>query len=213
MTQKISTLIVIMCLVTIASYHIVKYTRAESQSRERQLAFQKEKEETRKAEFAKLLEIREKEKRESAEKEAMKSFIESQDRQMDLVMQAISNINQARNHVFDPLFSSKDKDMVLIMESDIGKGTNDSLRPANPYLGGNPLSSSSTPKTSKQGRISCISGTKANKCVLIGDELFHESDTFNGVKIVNINNDEVVFEKDGKQWTQGVGELILKYDN
>ena len=97
--------IVIVCLLIFASYHTFSYIRAESQSRDRELAFQKEKEKTRKAEFDRLLEIREKEERgleelrrreriEAREKEYIKQMNESSDRQMALIMEymeAMSN--------------------------------------------------------------------------------------------------------------------------
>jgi preprotein translocase subunit SecF len=110
--------VVIACLLVIAAYHAGKVAgkfagenSAEFRLREKELAFQKEKEATRKAEFAKLLRIYEEEKRanekrrrhekmEELDKEAAKRLKESQDRQMALYMRAIEMLMQNRHPQF-----------------------------------------------------------------------------------------------------------------
>ena len=99
MTSKDWKWIVIACLLVIAAYRAGKYhgeSSAESRSRESELAFQKEKEETRKAEFAKLLRIQEEEKRAAVrrrtEEKIVESMDESADRQMSLLMKYLETM-------------------------------------------------------------------------------------------------------------------------
>jgi hypothetical protein len=44
---------------------------------------------------------------------------------------------------------------------------------------------------------------------VIGNKIVHLNETFNGIKIVEIDKDCVVFEKDGKRWTKKVAELNM----
>jgi hypothetical protein len=64
-----------------------------------------------------------------------------------------------------------------------------------------------TPKevrVSQAGTVVGILYGNREPCALINIELVREGDVRNGVKIVRITKDEVVFEKDGQQWTQKV---------
>ncbi len=187
MTSKDWKWIVIACLLVLVPYQVGKYhgeNSAESRSRERQLSFQKEKEETRKAEFAKLLRIQEEEKREAVkrrreakaeerDKEAIKLIDESTDRQMALIMKYLETMQNIQR------------------------------QPSS--IGGSPFSSY-TIKTPRQGRISYIVGTEDNHSALIGTKLVREGDIIDGVTVVKIHKEEVEFEKDGKRWTQKIDD-------
>ncbi len=180
MTSKNWKWIAIACLLVVAAYQAGKYAgenSAESRSRESELAFQKEKEETRKAEFAKLLRIQEEEKRAAVrrrrEEEIVESMDESADRQMALVMKYLETMQNIQR------------------------------QPSS--IGGSPFSSYTT-KTPRQGRISYIVGTEDNHSALIGTKLVREGDIIDGVTVDKIYKDEVEFEKDGKRWTQKIGD-------
>ncbi len=54
--------------------------------------------------------------------------------------------------------------------------------------------------------VNAISYNTDNPAALIGSVILHVGDTIYGVKIVNIHKDKVEFEKDGKTWTQKIGE-------
>lgn len=184
MTSKNWKWIAIACLLVIVAYQVGKYhgeNSTESRSRERELAFQKEKEATRKDEFAKLLRIHEEEKQamekrrreakaEERDKEAIKRMDESSDRQMALVLQAMQNIQRQPS-----------------------------------FIGGSPFSSYTT-KTPRQGCISSIIGTEDYHSALIGTKLVREGDIIDGVTVVKIYEDRVEFEKDGKRLTQKIGD-------
>jgi len=116
MTSKDWKWIAIACLLVIVAYQVGKYhgeNSAESRSRERELAFQKEKEETRKDEFAKEKQAMEKRRREAKaeerDKEAIKLMDESTDRQMALIMKYLEmtqNIQRQPSSIGSYPFSS-----------------------------------------------------------------------------------------------------------
>lgn len=60
------------------------------------------------------------------------------------------------------------------------------------------------PPPAQLGTIMGIIYSEENPSVLINDELAHEGDITNGVKVVKISNREVEFEKNGERWTQKV---------
>lgn len=49
-----------------------------------------------------------------------------------------------------------------------------------------------------------IAWSEDNPAVIVGTEIYYQGQIVRDVKIVKINIDSVVFEKDGKQWTQKV---------
>lgn len=172
--------IAIACLLLVVAYQTGKYAgenSAESRSRESELAFKKEKEETRKAEFAKLLRIQEEEKREAVKRRREEKFVESMD-------------------------ESTDRQMALIMKY-LETMQNTQRQPSS--IGGSPFSSYTT-KTPRQGRIIYIVGTEDNHSALIGTKLVREGDIIDGVTVVKIHKEEVEFEKDGKRWTQKIDD-------
>lgn len=127
MTSKDWKWIAIACLLVVVAYQAGKYSgenSAQSRSRESELAFQKEKEATRKYEFSKLLRIQEEEKqamekrriedaREARDLAAMQSFTQSQDRQMALAIQAMQAISQRQGG--GPT-QSQDRQMAILRE-------------------------------------------------------------------------------------------------
>ena len=180
MTSKDWKWIAIACLLVLVAYQVGKYhgeNSAESRSRERELAFQKEKEATRKSEFAKLLRIQEEEKRAALKRRREEKIVESMD-------------------------ESADRQMVLVMKY-LETMQNIQRQPSS--IGVFPFSSYTT-KTPRQGRISYIVGTEDNHSALIGTKLVREGDIIDGVTVVKIYKDEVEFEKDGKRWTQKEGD-------
>ena len=58
----------------------------------------------------------------------------------------------------------------------------------------------------KAGVISGILYSDDNPSALIGRELVHEGDSIDSVEVVRIGRSFVEFEKDGRRWSQGVGE-------
>jgi hypothetical protein len=56
----------------------------------------------------------------------------------------------------------------------------------------------------KLGTVTAILHSETNSCALINQNLVHEGDITNGVKVVKINQYEVEFEKDGQRWSQKV---------
>jgi hypothetical protein len=56
------------------------------------------------------------------------------------------------------------------------------------------------------GVISGILYSDDNPSALIGRELVHEGDSIDSVEVVRIGRSFVEFEKDGRRWSQGVGE-------
>ena len=99
MTSKDWKWIAIACLLVLVAYQVGKYhgeNSAESRSRERELAFQKEKEATRKDEFAKEKQAIEKRRREAKaeerDKEAIKRMDESWDRQTAILREYLETM-------------------------------------------------------------------------------------------------------------------------
>jgi len=180
MTSKDWKWIAIACLLVIVAYQVGKYhgeNSAESRSRERELAFQKEKEATRKDEFAKekraMEEHRREERIKELDKEAIKNMDESTDRQMAIVMKYFETIQNIQR------------------------------QPSS--IGSYPFSSYTT-KTPRQGRISSIVISENNHSALIGTKLVREGNIIDGVTVVKIHEDRVEFEKNGKRWAQKVGQ-------
>jgi hypothetical protein len=56
----------------------------------------------------------------------------------------------------------------------------------------------------KLGTVTAILHSETNSCALINQNLVHEGDITNGVKVVKISQYEVEFEKDGQRWSQKV---------
>jgi len=59
---------------------------------------------------------------------------------------------------------------------------------------------------SRNRRISCIVGTEDKLSAMIGTEVVGEGDIIDGVTVVEIYEDRVVFEKSGERWIQKAGE-------
>ena len=57
-----------------------------------------------------------------------------------------------------------------------------------------------------KGRISSIAYSKSHALAFIDDKMVSEGDIIDGVTVFKIHEDTVEFEKDGKRWTQKVGE-------
>jgi hypothetical protein len=54
--------------------------------------------------------------------------------------------------------------------------------------------------------VNGIAYSKDRQTAMIGGEIVRKGDTIDGIRIVDIQRRKVEFEKDGKNWTQGVGE-------
>ncbi|MHC4122332.1 MAG: hypothetical protein ACYSSI_02060 [Planctomycetota bacterium] len=52
--------------------------------------------------------------------------------------------------------------------------------------------------------------SETNPSVIIGHKIMHEGDNVAGATIVKINKDNVIFEMNGKKWTQEVGKIEIK---
>jgi len=177
--------VAVIFLSVIVAYQAGKFAgknSAESISRDKELVFQKEKEETRKAEFVKLLRIHEKEKIEERNKEAIERLDESSDRQTDLLI----------------------KSMEILMQ-------NSQYKPeASNYFLANTNEDYSVPycntKHSQKGLVGSIVYNESRPSSLINDQIIHEGDIIDGVTIIRIHEDKVEFEKNGKHWTQELGE-------
>lgn len=61
-------------------------------------------------------------------------------------------------------------------------------------------------KTPPNGMVMGMLINEVNPVALINNKLVHEGDTLSGVKIVQISAREIQFEKNGKMWTQAVGQ-------
>ncbi len=63
-------------------------------------------------------------------------------------------------------------------------------------------------KAPAQGcEVTAIFHSEESSSAVIGDgTALREGDTIYGVKVVRINGDKVIFEKDGRIWAQKVGE-------
>lgn len=58
----------------------------------------------------------------------------------------------------------------------------------------------------EHGRISSIARSEDKHTAMIGTEVVGEGDIIDGVTVVKIYDDRVVFEKGGKRWTQELGD-------
>ena len=86
----------------------------------------------------------------------------------------------------------------------------------NDYLAANPTKkptvSPSTTKPPQKGLISAIVYSENNPSAVINDTTVHEGDDVDGVTVVKIYKDRVVFQKEGREkiirirWTQKIGE-------
>jgi hypothetical protein len=56
--------------------------------------------------------------------------------------------------------------------------------------------------------VSGIAYSKDRQTAMIGGEIVRKGETIDGIRIVDIQRRKVEFEKDGKTWTQGVGEAL-----
>jgi hypothetical protein len=83
------------------------------------------------------------------------------------------------------------------------------------------LAAQSTPDNNEQSGTSNGPGTEMfgvrgilysddKPSAVIGNKIVHLNETIDGIKIVKIDKDYVVFEKDGKSWTKKVAELNLE---
>jgi tetratricopeptide (TPR) repeat protein/uncharacterized RDD family membrane protein YckC len=68
-----------------------------------------------------------------------------------------------------------------------------------------------TTPTPQPGQVSGILWSEDNPSAIIGTIIVHEGDTISGVKVVKIRKGAVEFEKNGKNWMQGVGETPASY--
>jgi len=70
-------------------------------------------------------------------------------------------------------------------------------------------------KASQKGLITGIAYSADSASAVIDNRIVHEGEAINGVTVVNIRKDRVVFEKEGKQailrWTQKIGETPRAY--
>lgn len=84
------------------------------------------------------------------------------------------------------------------------------LGPTRTVTGPTAPTSSTVSKPSQKGRISAIVGTQGSRSAMIGTALVREGDTVDGVTVVKIHEDRVVFERVDKgatiRWTQKVGD-------
>jgi len=60
--------------------------------------------------------------------------------------------------------------------------------------------------TNKYGVVVGIICNAENPTALINNEIVHEGDTINGVRVIKISRDKIQFEKNGSVWTQKVLE-------
>lgn len=74
----------------------------------------------------------------------------------------------------------------------------------NAYLAANPVTVST--ESPKAGTITGILYSEDKSFAIIGTDVVSEGQTIDGIKIVKIHPDKVEFEKDGKKWTQELGE-------
>jgi len=61
-------------------------------------------------------------------------------------------------------------------------------------------------KFPNKGRVSSIAYSESHALVLINDKMVSEGGVIDGVTVFKIHEDTVEFEKNGKRWTQKVGE-------
>jgi len=50
-----------------------------------------------------------------------------------------------------------------------------------------------------------------NPTALIGHRIVHEGDTVDDVSVIKVHKDKVEFAKNGRKWTQAVGETLITY--
>lgn len=68
------------------------------------------------------------------------------------------------------------------------------------------ISSAKKPRQQFSGIVVGIVFSKANPSAVIADSIVREGNTIHGVKVVKIYRDRIEFEKNGKNWTQQVGD-------
>ena len=56
------------------------------------------------------------------------------------------------------------------------------------------------------GVVTAILYCEDSPTILIEDQMLHEGDAIHEVKVLEINEDKVLFDKEGKQWEQKVQE-------
>lgn len=61
-------------------------------------------------------------------------------------------------------------------------------------------------KSMREGTVIGILFNETNPMALVNNKLVHEGDSIGSVKVVEISPEKIQFEKDGKMWTQEVGE-------
>jgi len=66
------------------------------------------------------------------------------------------------------------------------------------------------PKPDK-GTITGIAYSENSASALLNSQIIHEGDIIQGIKVVKIRKGAIEFEKDGKKWTQRVGETPAPY--
>jgi hypothetical protein len=81
-----------------------------------------------------------------------------------------------------------------------------------PVKHGVPAASNTTVEPNKAGidvlYVKGILFSADKPSVVIGKKIIHLNDEYNGVKVVEINRDYVIFEKDGNRWTKKVTEYM-----
>lgn len=199
------------CLLVVVAYQAGKVAGENAGKNSAELAFQKEKEATRKAEFVKLQRIHEEEKRaeekrrreeklEEREKEAVRMLMELKNRQEDrqtalyrMLLEGLTKTTEYQPTI--PNYRINDYPAVT--------STKDS-----------PVSSSAT-KLPQKGFVSAIVVSEDNPSAVINDTVVHEGDTIDGVTVVKIHKDRVAFEMKGTnaiiRWTQKIGEAPIEY--
>jgi hypothetical protein len=224
MKVKTWQLLVAALLLVVTSYQIGKYAgenSAKSRVREQELSFQKEKEATRKAEFAKLLRMKEEQKRadekrleqakiEEREMELAKFLMESKDRQHAILMKYLDTMRQIPVGI-SPRRPELSESIINYYLAFLAANPSVKIPPPSahePRLSSETVTASARESTSISipGTITGISYNSDNPIALIGNTIVHIGDTINGAKVVDIQKNIVHFEKDGKTWTAGIGE-------
>lgn len=82
----------------------------------------------------------------------------------------------------------------------------DPMSPANAGIYQNQTNSSTQNGEFYGNSLKGIVFSDVNPAVIIGHKIMHEGDNFAGATIVKINKKNVVFEMNGKRWTQEVGK-------
>ena len=81
-----------------------------------------------------------------------------------------------------------------------------SWRDAPVLLAASTSSGQSPDKFPDKGRVSSIAYSESHAIAFINDKLVSEGGVIDGVTVFKIHEDTVEFEKNGKRWTQKVGE-------